>query len=174
MLRNTRTGQYLELDARDVFIWNSIDGENTVRDLLFLYAEQYGELALPRIEKTLRTFAAMELVRGLHGQRDQRPSFLRRVGRALFRALLQMKVSVSGLDRLFGRIYTAFGWRLFTRTGVLVMWALIIGAAVRILCRHRTPAPLRRRRGRDRRGRRGRRRVTWSRSSSTNPRTRWR
>ncbi len=126
VLRNTRTGRYLELDARDVFIWNSIDGENTVRDLLFLYAEKFGELALPRIEKTLRTFAAMELVRGLHGQREQRPPFLRRVGRALFRALLQMKISIGGLDRLFGRIYTAFGWRLFTPTGVLLMWALIL------------------------------------------------
>ncbi len=128
VLRNTRSGKYLELDAHDVFIWNSIDGENTVRDLLFAYAERFGELALPRIERTLRTFAAMDLVRGLHGQRDaERRPLLRRIGRATVRALLQAKISVGGLDRVFDRMYRTVGWRFFTRTGVLLLWVLVLG-----------------------------------------------
>lgn len=126
VLRNTRTGKYLELDGRDVFIWNSIDGENTVRDLLFAYAERYGELALPRIEKALRAFAAADLVRGLHGQRDPQRSMVNRAGRALLRTLLMLKISVGGLDRFFGWLYRRIGWRFFTRTGVVLLWALII------------------------------------------------
>src|SRR6185436_368786 len=62
VLRNTRTGQYLELDDRDAFIWRQVDGTNSVRDILLAYAEKYGELALPRIERTLRTLAGVGLV----------------------------------------------------------------------------------------------------------------
>jgi putative peptide zinc metalloprotease protein len=128
VLRNTRTGQYLELGERDVFLWNAIDGENTVRDLLFLYADRYGELALPQIEATLRTFATAELVRGLHGQRDpQRPSLHKRIGRAMFRALLRLEISVKGLDGFVSALYRAGGWRLFTRTAVVGLWVLILG-----------------------------------------------
>ena len=55
-----------------------------------------------------------------------RPSLLRRFGRALFKALLRLEVSVKGLDGLVGRLYRGGGWRLFTRTGVLALWALIL------------------------------------------------
>lgn len=127
VLRNTRTGRYLQLDERDVFLWHLLDGENTVRDLLFAYAQKYGELALPRIERTLHTFADVELVRGVAG-RDQaeKPSLARRVGRAVFKALMRLEVSISGLDGMFGRMYQSFGWRFFTRTAVVALWALIL------------------------------------------------
>ncbi|WP_203832215.1 FHA domain-containing protein [Catellatospora citrea] len=128
VLRNTRTGQYLQLDERDVFLWHQLDGENTVRDLLFAYAQRYGELALPRIERTLRTFAALELVRGLHGQREaEKPPLLKRFGQAVVKTLLRMEVSVKGLDSVFGRMYRSFGWRFFTRTGVVGLWLCILG-----------------------------------------------
>lgn len=127
VLRNSRTGKYLQLDERDVFLWHQLDGENTVRDLLFAYAEEYGELALPRIEQTLRAFAAVDLVRGLHGQAEvERPPLLRRIGRALFHALLQLEISVSGLDGLFTRAYRRFGWWFFTPFAGLLLWVLII------------------------------------------------
>ncbi|GAB4060244.1 hypothetical protein GCM10028775_75160 [Catellatospora paridis] len=128
VLRNTRSGQYLQLDERDVFLWHQLDGENTVRDLLFAYAQRYGELALPRIERTLRTFAALELVRGLHGQREaEKPPLLKRFGQAVLKTLLRMEVSVKGLDRVFTRMYRSFGWRFFTRTGVVGLWFCIAG-----------------------------------------------
>lgn len=128
VLRNTRTGQYLQLDERDVFLWHQLDGENTVRDLLFAYAQRYGELALPRIERTLRTFAALELVRGVHGQREaDKPPLLKRFGQAVLRTLLRMEVSVKGLDGVFTKMYRSFGWRFFTRTGVFGLWFCIVG-----------------------------------------------
>lgn len=128
VLRNTRTGQYLQLDERDVFLWHQLDGENTIRDLLFAYAQRYGELALPRIERTLRTFAALELVRGVHGQAElEKPPLLRRIGRAVLRALLQFELSIHGLDRFFSWLYRTIGWRFFTRTAVLLLWIVILG-----------------------------------------------
>ncbi|MEU1400865.1 FHA domain-containing protein [Streptomyces sp. NPDC005728] len=134
VLSSTRTGRYLELDERQVFLWHAADGENTVRDLLFAYAERYGELALPRIESALSAFADAGLLRGLPGRPEQeRPRGWRRAARAVYRALLKLEVSVPGLDRLVTRLYQAFGWRLFTRTGVLLAWLSVAGGLVAFL-----------------------------------------
>ena len=71
MLRNTRTDTYLSLDEREVFVWEHLDGEHSMRDLLFAYLERFGELALPRIEAAVRTFADAGLVRGLPGRAEE-------------------------------------------------------------------------------------------------------
>ncbi|HEY9371073.1 FHA domain-containing protein [Streptomyces sp.] len=131
VLSNTRTGVYLQLDEREVFLWNAIDGDNTVRDLLFAYADRFGELALPRIEAALTAFAGAGLLRGLPGQRDeQEATVLRRFWQAVYRALLKLEVSVPGLDRAVTRLYDGGGWRFFTRTGVALVWLSLIGGLV--------------------------------------------
>lgn len=128
VLNNTRTGVYLELDEREVFLWHAVDGENTVRDLLFAYADRFGELALPRIEAALAAFANAGLLRGLPGRtEDTGRKGWRRAGRAVYRALLKLEISVPGLDRVVTRLYHAFGWRFFTRTGVTLVWLSVIG-----------------------------------------------
>lgn len=128
VLNNTRTGVYLELDEREVFLWHAVDGENTVRDLLFAYADRFGELALPRIETALAAFANAGLLRGLPGRPEEAErKGWRRVGHTVYRALLKLEVSVPGLDRSVTRLYHAFGWRFFTRTGVTLVWLSVAG-----------------------------------------------
>ncbi|MET9895665.1 FHA domain-containing protein [Streptomyces sp. NPDC006465] len=128
VLNNTRTGVYLELDEREVFLWHGVDGENTVRDLLFAYADRFGELALPRIEAALAVFANAGLLRGLPGRTEETErKGWRRAGQAVYRALLKLEISVPGLDRAVTRLYHAFGWRFFTRTGVTLVWLSVIG-----------------------------------------------
>lgn len=124
VLRNTRTGSYLSLDEREVFIWEQLDGRTSLRDLLFVYLERFGEMALPRIEGAVRSFADIGLVDGLPG----RPAELTgwpRVKALLVQNLIRVQLSIRGLDPLVGRAYQAFGWRLFTRPAVLALWALI-------------------------------------------------
>ncbi len=123
VLRNTRSGRYLELDERDVFIWERLDGYNTVRDLLFFYAQSYGELALPRIERTLRTLADLDLVTGVFAHESRKE-------RRLLKTLLQPELSIKGLDPLFARVYRTFGWWFFSRPGVVALWILIVAGLV--------------------------------------------
>lgn len=131
VLSNTRTGAYLQLDEREVFLWNRLDGDHTVRDLLFAYADRFGELALPRIETALAAFAGAGLLRGLPGQREERAATgLRRLGRGVYRALLRLEVSVPGLDGVVTRLYAGGGWRFFTRTGVALVWLSVVGGLV--------------------------------------------
>ncbi|MGW1891399.1 FHA domain-containing protein [Streptomyces sp. NPDC002004] len=131
VLSNTRTGVYLQLDEREVFLWQAVDGENTVRDLLFAYADRFGELALPRIEAALTAFADAGLLRGLPGRHDAEDTHgWRRAWRRLYRALLRLEVSVPGIDRAVTRLYGAFGWRFFTRTGVTLVWLSVVAGLV--------------------------------------------
>lgn len=123
VLRSSRTSSYLELDDRDVFLWRRIDGRSSVRDLLFDYANTYGELALPRIERTLRTFTEAGLVSGLPDTPAAERSRWSRVGGALLRS----RWAISGIDARLGRAYRSFGWWFFTPLGVLVVAALAAG-----------------------------------------------
>jgi putative peptide zinc metalloprotease protein len=137
-LRNTRTGAYLSLDERQVFIWNQIDGRATTRDLLFAYLEEYGELALPRIEQALRMFGSVELVAGLPGQAvHERPSLLRRIGQRVLNSLLRMEVSVRGLDKFVEKTYRRVGWLFFTKAAVAVMTVLVPAGLVGFWFAHR-------------------------------------
>ncbi len=123
VLRNTRTGRYLRCDDRDVFLWRRLDGATSIRDLLFAYSQEYGELDLPRIERTLRAFAEAELVGGLPGTAEPgHGSRWRRIGSAVVRS----QVALSGIDDLAGRAYRAFGWWFFTAGGVAGLWLLIV------------------------------------------------
>lgn len=127
VLRNSRTGQFLQLTERDRFLWDRLDGEHTVRDLLFAYAQEYGQLALPRIQQLLAQLAAAGLLSGLQtAPGQQRVGLLRRIGRGFIRVMLRMEVSVSGIDRFLERLYTGIGWLAFTRAGLFVIWGLIV------------------------------------------------
>jgi putative peptide zinc metalloprotease protein len=125
VLRNTRTGTYLSLNEREVFVWKRLDGEHTIRDLLFAYFHEFGQLALPRIEAAVRSFAAAGLVRGLPDAQPELTGW-QKFGKALLRNLIRVQLSIHGLDPLMERAYRSFGWRLFTPAAVLALWALII------------------------------------------------
>lgn len=125
VLRNTRTNAYLQLDERDVFLWHRLDGENTMRDLLFAYLEEYGELALPRIESTVRALHGAGLVRGLPGDVDG-SGFWTRLGRAVVKNLIRVELSVKGLDPLVERLYHSFAWRFFSTPAVVLLWLLTV------------------------------------------------
>ncbi|WP_433781603.1 FHA domain-containing protein [Actinomycetospora sp. CA-101289] len=129
VLRNTRTGSYLSLDDRDVFLWHRLDGENSMRDLLFAYLEEYGELALPRIEATVRTLHQAGLVRGLPGDVEE-TTFWKRFGRAVIKNLIRVELSVKRLDPIAEKIYHGVAWRFFTLPAVVLLWALAIGGLV--------------------------------------------
>lgn len=123
-LLSSRGGSYLRMDERDLFTFTGIDGENTVRDLLLRYADQYGELALPRIEKLLRSLAAVGIVDLGRAPSAELPAW-RRIGRRVYQALLRLEVSVGGIDELITRLYRRVGWRAFSRTGTAFVVATV-------------------------------------------------
>ena len=123
VLRNTRTSSYLQLTDRDRFIWDMLDGEHSVRDLLLAYARQYGQLALPRIQQLLDQLNGAGLLTRQGESEAVKPSPLDRVVAALVRA----ELAVSGLDARVERAYRRFGWRFFTPVGLGLVFILALG-----------------------------------------------
>jgi putative peptide zinc metalloprotease protein len=121
VLRNTRTSAYLQLTDRDRFLWDLMDGEHRVRDLLFAYSREYGQLALPRIQ---------QLIDQLHGagflsrQPGEPESGSKTIKDRVIGAMMRMELAVSGLDRRVEGIYGRLGWVFFTRVGIAVILGL--------------------------------------------------
>jgi putative peptide zinc metalloprotease protein len=141
VLRHTASGRYVQLTDRDRFLWDRLDGESTVRDLLFAYAAAYGQLALPRIQQLLGQLAAAGLITtsGQSADAGVEPSpLLRRLGRTVFHGLMRMELSIRGIDGVLARLYRSVGWRFFSPAGLVMVWTLVglgIVAFVRALGR---------------------------------------
>jgi len=126
VLRNNTTGRYLQVTERDRFVWEQLDGEHTLRDLVFAYAAEFHQLALPRIRQLLVQLTGAGLLAGSEPQPAGSLSRRHRVGRRLLLSLIKMEVSIGGIDGFFGWLYRHLGWRFFTRTGVIAMWGVVI------------------------------------------------
>jgi putative peptide zinc metalloprotease protein len=134
VLRNTRTSAYLQLTDRDRFIWDQLDGEHSIRDLLLAYARQYGQLALPRIQQLLDQLQGAGLLQRAGEPEARKPGPLDRVVAALVRA----ELALSGIDTRMDRVYRVIGWRFFTRIGLGIVILLAIGGllAFAVASRH--------------------------------------
>lgn len=126
VLRNETTNAHLLLTERDVFLWNLMDGRQTVRDLLLAYAEEYGQLALPRIQQLIGQLRGAGLVSEPKVVGAGRPP-RRSVGDELMAVLTRAELSIAGIDEMLDRLYQSIGWRFFTRLGLAVLWLLVAG-----------------------------------------------
>lgn len=126
VLTETTHGRYLRITERDRFVWDRLDGHHTVRDLVFAYAREYGQLGLTRIQQFLDQLGRAGLLTRPAANADPAAGRGRQIGRGLVRALVKMELSVGGIDPFFGWLYRAVAWRFFTRTGLTAVWFLIV------------------------------------------------
>ncbi|MFN2464811.1 MAG: PqqD family peptide modification chaperone [Candidatus Dormibacteria bacterium] len=141
VLRNTRTSQYIQLTDRDVFLWNLMDGEHTVRDLVLGYFQEYGQLAMNRVTQLLDQLAGAGLVRLGSQQEAATQSKAARARQRILRTALKPELAISGVDGTMERLYHGFFWRFFTRPGLAFIWVSgIAGIAAFLLAgRHHQP-----------------------------------
>ena len=130
VLRSTRTSAYLQLTERDRFLWDLMDGAHSVRDLLFAYATEYGQVALPRIQQLLDQLTAAGLLVPLPGADDGGGVG---VGHRVIGALTRAEIAVSGLDARMGTLYRRVGWRFFTPAGLVVVSVMAIGGILGLI-----------------------------------------
>jgi putative peptide zinc metalloprotease protein len=130
VLRNTTTSAYLQLTERDRFLWDLMDGEHSVRDLLFGYAAEYGQLALPRIQQLLEQLNNAGLLARRAGETESASPGL---GGTIVAALTRAELAVSGLDTRVEAVYRRLGWRFFTPIGLAVVTVLAIGGILALV-----------------------------------------
>ena len=142
VLRSSRNGQYLQLTDRDVFLWNLMDGEHTVRDLLLAYSREYGQLALARIQQLIDQLAGAGLIRGVGAEEElAQRSPGRRLYDRIVGILSRAELAISGIDGVLARVYRAGGWIFFTAPGLVLIWGLGLAGVVLffLALRHQQP-----------------------------------
>ncbi len=136
ILKNMRAGTYMRLTEKQVFIWNLMDGQHTIRDMAVAYFIRYKSLAIqgllvflgqleakgflmePRVNVYAHTAAALGQGR------------LNALGRRLWRAFTQTTFSVRGIDRLLTALYRAGIFLLFTWPVQLVILVIALAGLV--------------------------------------------
>ena len=120
ILKNPGPKTYYRLSDRDHFLWQLMDGTQTVKDLVVAYFLQYGSFAFARVATLVEGLKAslflserpVNVYQQVQGQlQRRRPTH--RLGQ-VWRAFLEKQFAISGLDRLLAGLYRWGGWLLFT------------------------------------------------------------
>ncbi|MDQ6746768.1 MAG: PqqD family peptide modification chaperone [Candidatus Dormibacteraeota bacterium] len=144
VLRGASSAQYLQLTDRDVFLWNLMDGENTVRDLVLAYFQEYGQLAMNRVTQLLDQLAGAGLLHLGDSDGAAESTAAARLRQKVLHTLLKPEIAISGIDGFVGRLYQGFFWRFFTRTSLALAWGTAVAGLVAFFVagRHQRPFDL--------------------------------
>ncbi|MGD8475407.1 MAG: M50 family metallopeptidase, partial [Anaerolineae bacterium] len=120
ILKSPSAKTYYRLSARDHFLWERMDGSQSVKDLVVAYFMQYGAFAFGRVAQLVSALKAGRFLTDKPVsvyRRAQEQVESRRLSYQLMRAanaIMQHQFAIGGLDRLMGRLYRWGGFLLFT------------------------------------------------------------
>jgi putative peptide zinc metalloprotease protein len=141
ILKNRQTERFLMLSEPERFLWDQMDGRNSLQEMATAYVLKYGEFDFDIIPSLVRKLQKAQLLtlepasrlrRVLARNRQQR--LLHMAELTLF-ALERINVSSRRVQPFFGRLYRWGGFLLFTRMAVVVcalLGVLGLTAAVRL------------------------------------------
>ena len=136
VLKNTRSGTYLRLSDEQVFLWNLMDGQHSVRDLAVAYFNEYKSLALQRIVALLGQLEArgflMQAGDDLFANTAQAlgQNRMQRLRSWLVSTFLQKTYSIRGIDRAISKLYRAGIFVLFSKPVQLLILLISIAGLV--------------------------------------------
>lgn len=127
VIKDEERGRYYKLSERGYFLWEQMDGNATVRDLVMAYTLRYKTFS---VEQVIGLVEALREAGFVHTQvvgRDllpgERSPLLARMG-ALARRALYFTVPVKGFDPVVTVVYNSIGWILYTKLS-LVLFAVL-------------------------------------------------
>ena len=130
VLKNTVEKTYYQLGERDYFLWQRMDGRNSVKDLVVAYFMEYGSFAFARVASLVNRLKANRMLAdqpvNAYGHirfrlLNRDPGYrLQRFGSAF----MQRPFAIGGMDRVVGKIYRSVGWLFFSKP-FLVFYFLV-------------------------------------------------
>ncbi|MCB0200094.1 MAG: cyclic nucleotide-binding domain-containing protein [Anaerolineae bacterium] len=137
VIKNPAASTYYRLSQRDHFLWERMDGTQTVKDLVVAFFMAYGSFAFARVAGLVAGLKANRLlvdqpvlVYQQASRQLQRRSVSFRVAN-LWQAFLQKQFAISGMDRFLAGVYNHGGRLLFTWPAQLVFVLVsLIGVAL--------------------------------------------
>ena len=136
MLRNPNNNQYLKLGEEELFLWELMDGKNTVKDLLLEYFSKYNEFG----QQVLLTLIGLLKSNGflqdkahpvmrLISAKMQKRKFLFFIVR-IFKFFIHQQYTTSRVDQYFTWLYRYFARVFFTRAGIIIGLIFVLAAPV--------------------------------------------
>jgi len=121
VLKNPETTTYYRLGERDYFLWERMDGDRTVKDLVVAYFLEFGSFAFGRVARLVSELKANSFLtdKPVYVYRQTRKELQRRSPgyrlQEVAGAFMQKEFAIGGLDGVLGGVYRRGGWLLFTR-----------------------------------------------------------
>jgi len=137
ILKNPDTKTYYRLSERDHFLWQLMDGTQTVKDLVVAYFLQYGSFAFARITTLVEGLRAnlflkerpVYVYQQVRGQLQRRkPAYRLAQIQQLF---VEKQFAINGLDRFLGSVYRWGGRLLFIRP---LQFLYLIASVIGLYC----------------------------------------
>ena len=135
ILRNPHANTYLKIDPVDLFLWERLDGQYSVRDLAVAYFSQYRAFPFDRLANLLGQLKAKQMLAEKHGG-----GIGGLAGRLRERTLayklqrfadtsMQKEFPLGNIDGFYSAFYRRLAWPLFTRP-VLILTGLLAVAGL--------------------------------------------
>lgn len=130
ILKNLRKDTYLRLEERQYFLWELMNGENTIQDIAVAYFSEYGSLDISVLTRLLdqldkggfltsqRTNVYNQLQTNLSGSK-----FLN-VLRIIGKTFMQREFPIRGIDKFFTRTYEG-GIKYFYTKPVQILFLIV-------------------------------------------------
>jgi putative peptide zinc metalloprotease protein len=140
VLRDLRTDKFLRLSDRDAAIFEQVDGQHSLVELIAFAEREFGATGAARVARLLTDLGERGFIEGVTGSGDDAVV----APKSRFRRWMGPHVKeVRGLGPRFERVYERGGWVLFTRPVVTLLAALgVAGVACfvyLVLGRYGTP-----------------------------------
>lgn len=123
VLRDLRGGRFLRFDDEDATLFQLIDGEHSLVDLIGEAEQRWGAAGASRLARLLADLGERGMLEGVASGVEAQPSRLARL-------LTPRERSWRGAGAFVDRLYERGGWILFTRGALAVMAALAIAGLV--------------------------------------------
>jgi putative peptide zinc metalloprotease protein len=136
MLKNRRNGAYLGLTEADVFLWNLMDGTNSVKSMVIEFFVERKRYAPDHVVQRIALLKANGFLEARYT-----PVFesltQRMLGRlwtgrlvALFRFLTSASPVIPNPDRHFSTVYDRLGWLCYTPAGLAITLVLFLADVI--------------------------------------------
>ncbi len=131
VIKEPITKSYLRLSEADYALWWQMNGQKSIKDLLFYNLLRYRSLPIGHLTSLVNDLRHNHFLQDeptdLYGQIEKQLAGREEAsrGRRLINAFLQSEVAMTGLDDFFTPLYRQFRW-LFAWYGQLVLLAVIV------------------------------------------------
>ncbi len=128
ILKNPNTGNYFKLSAEGWFIWQQLDGKQTMQDITIALADQFDIFAPDVVAALISKLANADFISQVeinqNGYSDKQPFWVRSLLR--IRRVLETRIVIGDADKWLTNAYKKGIHFLFSRAGQILIAAVAI------------------------------------------------